>query len=253
MTIGVILAAGKGSRLVSVSEQPKPLKLIGGHTVLSHAMSRFAGLGLTRVYLVTRSHEDDYQLISKHYEQHIRANIEVVKLSSESYIDSPLNDLIQLALVAGFSSHQTLLVSYCDIVTTFSLASLITLHAMRSAEMSLLLFRGDRSTYVHEFRLSESGRVTVVPSPVRDANLFASAGIFMLESGFLAPYNRSTKIPFSFSDGPAVKASDRGSLYGCSTDDHYFEEIGTLKYFHACDSAVGKDSELRRQLFPFGS
>src|ERR1051326_2087273 len=144
MTIGVILAAGKGSRLLSVSEQPKPLNLIGGHTVLSHALSRFAGLDLSRVYLVTRSHEDHYRLISKPYEQHIRANIEVVNLSSESYIDSPLNDLIQLALVAGFSSHQTLLVSYCDIVTTFCLASLMTLHAMKSAEMSLLLFLGDR-------------------------------------------------------------------------------------------------------------
>jgi NDP-sugar pyrophosphorylase family protein len=253
MTIGVVLAAGKGSRLLGVSEQPKPLNLIGGHTVLSHTLARFVGLGLSRVYLVTRSHEDNYRLFAKPYEQHIQANIEVVKLSSESYIDSPLNDLIQLTLVAGFSSHQTLLVSYCDVVTTFCLEALMTLHAMKSAEMSLLLFLGDRTIYVHEFRLNESGRVTVVPNPAEDKSLFASAGIFMLESGFLAPYDRATRVPFSFSDGPAVKASNRGALYGCSTGDHYFEEIGTLKYFHACDSAVGKDSELRRQLFPFGS
>jgi len=250
MTTGVVLAAGRGSRLQAVAGRPKALNTIEGHTLLCHTLSRFAGASVGVVYLVIRTNEEEYRRYSGPFQQYTGAKLEIVSLSPGSFVDSPLNDIIDLGRVVGLSPQETLLVSYCDVVTTFKLVHLTELHRSRGSEMTVLLFSGDEDTYVHKYRLGPAGRVTVEESPRPGQGLLANGGIFMLDYDFLSGYDVTRAVQFSLNNGPAMKASNRGTLFGCSSGSHYFREVGTPKHFRECCTDVRTNEGLRGELFP---
>jgi choline kinase len=54
----VILAAGLGSRLAKTSEDVKPLKLVGGMSLIQRNIEHFASFGIEEVVIVTGYHAD---------------------------------------------------------------------------------------------------------------------------------------------------------------------------------------------------
>lgn len=249
-TIGIILAAGRGSRLRQVSDRPKPLALIAGQPLLVNTLWRFTAVGVDRLYLVVRSNVVDYERYLGVYARYCGIPMQVVQLTAESYADSPVNDLLALGKDVGLSETDTLLVSYADIVTDFDAARLLRLRADTRAQMAMLLFLGDAAIYLHKYALQPSGLVLFRNRVSECELIFANGGLFVCAYGLVASCESSRRIAFSLEGGPAWKAHSEGALYGCSAESCYFREVGTPKQFEICAAEIDENDELRNRLFP---
>jgi NDP-sugar pyrophosphorylase family protein len=103
----VILAAGKGTRMGSITRQtPKPLLPIQGRPMLEHILERLAGAGVERFLIVTGFH---HELIEQHFRN--------CPLPIEFQLQNPVNGTGSAARLAKhFADAQPFLLSYADIL-----------------------------------------------------------------------------------------------------------------------------------------
>jgi NDP-sugar pyrophosphorylase family protein len=103
----VILAAGKGSRMGSITQEtPKPMLPIHGKPMLEHILEHLTAAGIERFFIVVGYHGE---LIEKHFRDR-RACIEFWR-------QEPVNGTGAAARLArGFASDQPFLLTYGDIL-----------------------------------------------------------------------------------------------------------------------------------------
>jgi NDP-sugar pyrophosphorylase family protein len=103
----VILAAGKGTRMGSITrETPKPLLPIHGRPMLEHILERLAAVGIERFFIVVGFH---HELIEQHFHNS--------RLSIEFRLQDPVNGTGSAARLAkDFTNAQSFLLTYADIL-----------------------------------------------------------------------------------------------------------------------------------------
>ena len=245
----LIIAAGKGERMKEVSSLPKALTKIAGETLLNHTIKRILKTGIKNIFLVIRYEKSLFEDYIKSFNDKCLTKIELIVLSESSYMDSPVNDIINAAnqIKQPFSN---LLISYCDTITDFQLKNIIMLHFEKDSFATLLLFSDDNTLFKHKYSMNKEGQITSIDEfEMNNQIKYAQGGIYILNKKLIEKYTPNTKIEFSINDGPIVKAFEEKRLYGISTDDFYFMEIGTPSNFHICESKLNARPDLKEKLF----
>lgn len=250
-TIGVIVAGGKGQRLASLSSCPKALKQIAGFVLLRHTVLRFARAGLQTIYLLVRYQVSDFLTQVAELRRTAGVEVQVVQLGIETFVDSPISDIVRWLEGGGAGAAEHLFVSYCDVVTDFDLRRLLAVHLQNNGLATMLLFLGDTSLFVHRYILEPSGSVSIIDTGAAHPGqpLYANGGIYIVKRSLLDGYVCDNKIYFSERGGPVEIASARKRLFGAAADANYFMEIGRPEAFYRCEQDLVASESLCRCIF----
>lgn len=250
-TIGVIAAGGKGQRLASLSNCPKALKQIAGFVLLQHTVLRFARAGLQTIYLLVRYQVSDFLTQVAELRRVAGVEVQVVPLGVETFVDSPINDIVRWLDGGGASAADNLFVSYCDVITDFDLRRLLAIHLQNNGLATMLLFMGDTNLFVHKYILEPSGSVSIIDTGAAHLGQtpHANGGIYIVKRSLLDGYSCDNKIYFSERGGPIEIASARKRLFGAAAGANYFMEIGRPEAFSRCEQDLVASESLRRCIF----
>lgn len=241
---GIILAAGKGTRLKKISQVPKALKGIGGNTILFYSIFRFLNLGIKNIYITIRSNFVDFENYIFNFNRKYRTKIKLITLDEDSYLDSPISDLFQTQLMLSQKCFQTLFVSYCDVVTNFKYENLYKLYIQNNCMATLLLFSDKSGIFNHKYSLEPNGKITSISASTNHLPKYSNAGIFIIKRSLLNGYLQNEKIDFDTNGGIMEKAFFADSLYGMTTEDCFFMEVGTPINFHLCKKKLSENPNL---------
>lgn len=247
---GVVLASGKGTRLLEISDTPKPLKVIHGHILLQHTLKRFISAGITEIFVVIRYGIEDFTNFINQFNARNTIKANLIVLESQSYIDSPINDLLLVKNQLVLQPNEKLFISYSDIVTNVDLQKVIHIHTTNNAEMTMLLFEGNKDDYSHRYIINSLGGVSIMQKGNKnEEKMYANGGIFILNNSLLNGYDAQNKIGFSEDNGPAFRANANKTLYGLEVGHSYYKEVGYPKYFRELESDLLQNTSLVEDFF----
>lgn len=249
LTLALIVAAGKGERLKTVSKDPKALAIIAGHTLLEHTIIRFAKTGISTIYIIVRFQKEIFIDYIHQYSKLFSVKIEFVILEEDTYVDSPISDIVK-SIVKINKPFKNLLISYCDTITNFDVNELMKFHYTKKGLSTLLLFSDSSGIFKHKYSIDDDGKInSISEAEYFNRNRYAHGGIFIIEKELIADYDGKQKIEFSINSGPIEKAFNANSLYGVTTNDCYFMEIGNPFNFNLCEKRLLESSSLINTIF----
>lgn len=204
----LVLAAGLGSRIRSVSEAPKPLMRFGDRPILGHTLAWLARAGVTCA------------IINLHYKaEAVRAAIGdgsayglSVTYAFEPELLGAAGALANIQALADWP----MLVVYGDSLVRFDLAALQRTHAEAGAEATVALF--DQRLHRHtgiaggHVQLGADGRVlgfTEGGAAAPDGPALVNAGVYMVEKGVLDLIAPGRLVDFGRDVFPAMLAQGR--------------------------------------------
>lgn len=174
----------------------------------------------------------------------------MIVLSENTYIDSPINDLLLAFKTENINLPKDILVSYCDTITDFEVSKLIDLHFEKNSTATLLLFSNDLVYFHQKYSINNDCLIySIKENEFVGEKKYAQGGIFIIKKNLVENCNILKKIEFSINGGPIEIAFNRKSLYGLKTDACFFMEIGTPGNFSICEKKLIDSPNLCERLF----
>lgn len=245
-----VVASGKGQRLKSVSKRHKALISIAGKTLLEHTINRLIKIGINNIYIIIRYNQNDFSSFMTNFNSAGTAKIKPIYLREETYIDSPLSDLLRSFYNGSINVPENFLISYCDTVTDFDISELINIHFKKNSSATLLLFSDDTAYFQKKYSINDDGLIySIRENEFINQEKYAQGGIYILKKDLMLNFDFNKKIDFSDKGGPIEIAFENNSLYGIKTDNCFFMEIGTPENFYSCERKLLKSSNLLNNIF----
>lgn len=180
---GIVFAAGIGSRLKPFTDShPKALAEVGGTPVLGRAIQRLADAGATGV--VVNVHHFADQIRRYLSETDLGVPVEISD-ETELLLDTA-GGLAKMAresqIIASATASEPIVVHNADIVTDFSIASMVDAHTESGADVTLLVderrassraFLFDDSSYLRGWYNAKTGAIK--PEGIDTAGLRVAA------------------------------------------------------------------------------
>ena len=184
---GLLLAAGKGTRLHADSEGvPKALVRVGGETLVEQNLDRLVDVGCEHVVVVVGHFADaviDHLTRSPH-----RERLEFVRQ------EEALGTGHAVAISRQALKSEPFVLCYCDNYTPYRLGPLLAVHAERENTVTLALFHAEDPTRHGIAQVEGSRIVSLVERPTEPVGDLAYAGMGVFESDI---YDAVARVPRS--------------------------------------------------------
>ncbi len=111
----VVLAAGKGTRMGSVTAQtPKPMLLVKGKPILEHILERLAAAGVEEFFIVVGYH---HELIERYFRGWLSTGEQAGAVQLEFRVQDPVDGTGSATRLAkDFAGNDSFLLTYADIL-----------------------------------------------------------------------------------------------------------------------------------------
>jgi len=230
----IILAAGKGTRMVPLSHYiPKLLIPVRGKPVLAYILESMKSLPIKTHYIVASNHLSTIEKYIQKVDGH--DNVKVIQaLGWETGGDLAI-------AMEEIGVDDDVLILNGDTITDFPLADLYKFHKEKGAEVTIAVFSLSDEKQLKAMGVVEvdkEGKVTNFvekPSEVKKIPSLASVGIYIFDKKFMErrrEYLTPRKIKLEMSLFPKLVAE--GKLYAYVGTPKYRWDIGTLEsYLHA--------------------
>jgi mannose-1-phosphate guanylyltransferase len=179
----MVLAAGKGTRLHSLTEMvPKPMLLVAGRPVLAHVIEWLSRYGIHQIVINLHYHPE---VIRKYFDDGSRCGVEIV-YSEEPELLGTAGGVKQMEAFFG----DPFLVVYGDVLTDLDLEALFACHQIHcgSPHATLALDRREDSAQCGVVEIDENGRIQDFiekPPPGDSRSPWVNSGIMILDSALL--------------------------------------------------------------------
>ena len=219
----LILAAGEGTRLRPLTlTMPKPMLPIVGTPLLAITIAQLRRHGITDIALnlhykpeaITNYFGDGHD-----FGVHITYSYEPELLGSAGAAKKLENFL-----------NETFVVVYGDVLTNLDYSALVHLHSLKSATVTMALYRVDNPTEVGLVGIDEQGYITRFLEKPRPEEVFtdlANAGILVCEPDILSYIPPHTVYDFGHDLLPHLLAIGKPMIGVPLADDEYLIDIGT--------------------------
>ena len=216
-TTAAILCGGLGTRLRPVAgDTPKALVEIAGAPFLDRLLAQLAASGLRDVVLCTGVGADS---VAAHCGDGSRWGLEI-RISRE---DTPLGTGGALGLARGLIASSPFLVLNGDSFVEADFRSLLSFHAARGAEATLLLVRvPDRSRF-GSVRLADGSRIAAFEEKGLAGPGLVNAGVYALSRTVLEAIPAGRPVSLESEVFPSLVG---GALFGFETEARFID-IGT--------------------------
>ncbi len=185
----VVLAGGKGSRLLPLTEDlPKPLVTIGDKPILEILLTRMKSCGVTRVHLAVNHLAD---MIEKKIGDGGRFGLNI----SYWHEKQPLSTVGPIKRIGSLPEH--FIVANGDILTDLDFSDLYKSHVTLNAELTVAVHRRTNTVDYGVLEVNNEGLVTSFAEKPSE-QVTVSMGIYVFSRELLAivPDNK----PFGFDD-----------------------------------------------------
>ena len=255
---GVILAAGKGSRLHPLTlQRSKAMIPILGKPIVERVLETFAENGIDHVIMVVSKEDGEIQ---RYFREESKLAIDVQFVTQTER----LGMANALSLAAPFL-HDTFAMSACDNLTPLEhVAKLVDTHKRREAEATLSLMEIERSlvskTGIVEWQDETVRRIVEKPSPEEAPSNISSLPLYIFSLGildFLPQIRLSSRGEYELQDAIQMLIEERGGVTGVFTEErlqltnagdllalnrHYLNEGGDTPQL--APQSVGKHTHL---------
>ncbi len=225
----LILAAGKGTRLGSLTENyPKPMLAVGGQPLLAHHMLWLRSYGVSEV-AINLHHAAD--VIRDHFGDGSRYGMKI----TYSYEPELLGTAGAAKRLESFLDERFVVV-YGDVFTNVDLAQLVTFHenglarADADAGLTMSLYRVPNPTECGLVELDPAGRVlrfVEKPPPAEVFTDLANSGIFVCDPALLQEVPAATVYDFGRDLLPRLLESGCPVFGLPLASEEYVIDIGT--------------------------
>ncbi len=213
--IAVILAGGKGSRLMPATHEiPKPMLRVAGRPILERIVTHLVGFGIQRVVIaVGYLHEQ----IEEHFGDGERFGCQILYLREDPA--TPLGTGGPLAMLDGLypDADSSVLVLNGDLITQFNVADLLESHRESGSSLTI-----GAVTYTHEIpfgvlEIGNNGLVSAISEkPILEKTV--SAGIYACEPGILRRLPRGQFMPMTHIIDDCLLRKEEISIWNCGSE-----------------------------------
>jgi dTDP-glucose pyrophosphorylase len=218
--IAVILAGGRGSRLMPVTnEVPKPMLEVAGRPILERIVTHLVGFGIQRIAIsVGYLHEQ----IEEHFGDGAKFGCQILYILEDPA--TPLGTGGPLAMVQDMypDLNTSVLVLNGDLITQFNVADLLESHKESGASITIGVV-----SYTHEvpfgvLEISADGLVSgISEKPIIEKTV--SAGIYACEPRLLKRIPRGQFMPMTRIIDESLSQGEGVSIWNC---DNQWSDIG---------------------------
>ena len=218
--VAVILAGGRGSRLMPVTnEVPKPMLEVAGRPILERIVTHLVGFGIQRIAIsVGYLHEQ----IEEHFGDGAKFGCQILYLREDPA--TPLGTGGPLAMLEDIypDLDASVLVLNGDLVTQFNVADLLESHKESGSSLTIGVV-----SYAHEvpfgvLELSDVGLVSAISEkPIIEK--MVSAGIYACEPRILRSLPRGQFMPMTRIIDESLSRGEEVSIWNC---DNEWSDIG---------------------------
>ena len=218
--VAVILAGGRGSRLMPVTnEVPKPMLEVAGRPILERIVTHLVGFGIQRIAIsVGYLHEQ----IEEHFSDGEKFGCQILYLREDPA--TPLGTGGPLAMLEDIypDLDASVLVLNGDLVTQFNVADLLESHKESGSSLTIGVV-----SYTHEvpfgvLELSDVGLVSAISEkPIIEK--MVSAGIYACEPRILRSLPRGQFMPMTRIIDESLSRGEEVSIWNC---DNEWSDIG---------------------------
>ena len=207
----VILAAGRGTRMGTITEElPKPMLPINGKPMLEHIIARLAKAGFQQFLIITGF---GGQKIEKHFKSS--------KYDIQFAVQEPVNGTASAALLArGFAGSDPFLLSFGDILCDWSeYARMIEVFQKKPAAEAIVAVKEVDDPWQGAAVYEVGGRITrIVEKPPKGSSVtrWNSAGFYLFKPGlftYLDKVQPSPRGEYELTSAVEMMLSHRSELY----------------------------------------
>ncbi len=226
---GVILAGGKGSRLMPFTARtPKPLLTVGGKSPLERSIMALYEANVRNVAITTGYLWEEIE--------------KFVPDSSSKFTDlqlsyyreeTPMGTLGMIFKILPLMEENFFVISG-DVVFDFSLSEMLEFHKSKNAAVTVSAVRSSHPTEYGTI-ISEGGIIKSFrekPSWKQVISTKINTGIYILNRRKLENCNRAFK---DFSSELFPYLLSEGEIIGCFESDGYWCDMGTPESYHQCN------------------
>lgn len=215
----VIMAGGRGTRLGALTENiPKPMLLVAGRPILERLVLHLAGAGIARIFLSV-----NYlgHMIEDHFGDGSKFGCSIEYVWEEQ--DRPLGTGGPLGLLQsrGVQPSAPLLVMNGDLVTGFSVASLLDAHAAQDVVATIAVSEYQHQVPFGVLETDEQRLVRIVEKPMPSWPV--NSGIYVIEPELLPRIPQGELFPITDLFEDCLK---RGDPVGLWPMDDPWQDIG---------------------------
>lgn len=213
--IAVIMAGGKGSRLMpATNEVPKPMLRVAGRPILERIVTHLVGFGIQRIAIaVGYLHEQ----IEEHFGEGDKFGCQIVYLREDPA--TPLGTGGPLAMLEDVYPEvdSSVLVLNGDLITQFNVGDLLESHRESGASLTI-----GAVTYTHEIpfgviEIGNNGFVSAISEkPILEQTV--SAGIYACEPEILSRLPRGQFMPMTHIIDECLLRKERISIWKCGNE-----------------------------------
>ncbi len=218
--IAVILAGGRGSRLIPMTnEVPKPMLEVAGRPILERIVTHLVGFGIQRIAIsVGYLHEQ----IEEHFGDGAKFGCQILYLREDPA--TPLGTGGPLAMLENVyhDLDASVLVLNGDLITQFNVADFLEDHRVSGSALTIGVV-----PYTHEVpfgvvEISDDGLVSSISEkPIIEKTV--SAGIYACEPSILKNLPRGQFMPMTRIIDDSLSRGDAVSIWSC---DNEWSDIG---------------------------
>jgi len=234
---GMVLAAGKGTRLMPLTgEIPKPMAPIVGKPMIQHIFELLAKSGVGEVHVNVHHLAD---AILGCYGQEAQVDGASVSFTRETELMGTAGGVKRIAHRFG----ETFVVVMGDALTDVNVREVVAFHKERGAIATLALMPVSDTSRYGVVRLDGEGNIVAFqekPDPKEAISTLANTGIYVLEPEALRYVPEDTF--FDFANDLFPRFLEAGERFVGYEGDFYWSDVGTLEAYRAAqrDALSGK-------------
>jgi mannose-1-phosphate guanylyltransferase len=236
----MILAAGLGTRLGSLGKTvPKVLIDVGGKPLLERHLAYLEKHGVSRVVINTHHRAERIQSF---VEQH-RSPLDVVCVVEQRLLGTA--GAVRNAL--GYLEPGPFLVLYGDVFIAEPIDSMLDAHRANGAVATVAVHEADSAEGKGVVEVDEGGRVRrfAEKQPRAAAPALINSGVYLLESGIIAPLTPGVTIDFGNDVFP--NAVERGARVYAWRLSSPVIDIGTPEGLSLARTIAGAESDFEKR------
>ncbi|MEK6982255.1 MAG: nucleotidyltransferase family protein [Candidatus Micrarchaeota archaeon] len=231
--IGIILAAGRGTRLRPLTYAiPKPLLPVGGKPVLEYAIENLKACKEIKKIYVAVSHSRE---LIENYLQHVDYGIEIETVHTLGWETG--GDL--KTIITSKEITDNVIVAYGDIVSKIDVNEMLNFHKKQNKPATVALFAVPKED-VYRFGIAEVQNNLVkrfVEKPkLEDApSNLANAGYYILEK---SAYSKLVMEKKKVEETLFPELAPSGNLAGYVCKPDYWLDIGTIESYRKANRMI---------------
>ena len=228
--IAVIQAGGKGTRMVSLTQDliPKPMLLINGKPMIEWQIENLKEYGIQEIYVIVGH-------LGEKIEEYLGdGNILGVRIH---YIreKKPLGSAGSLFYLKDIARNRNIILVFGDVMMKLDWKRMMSFHEKKDATATLLVHPNSHPYDSDLVVLDEEKRVVAFDSKKNKRDYaydnLVNAGIYILSGKLLKRFKRAEKLDLE--KDVLVSLLEEGKIYGYQTPE-YVKDAGTPERFAKC-------------------